>query len=111
MRTPPRRAAALASLLLVTGIAAACVPGAVLPQDCDAASVQRQAALNGDHMDPQSVDVCKGQLVTLKIATQRAGEVHLHGYDVEAPEVPVQPGDTATFRFKATRAGQFIIEL
>jgi hypothetical protein len=49
--------------------------------------------------------------VTLQIATQRAGEIHLHGYDTEAPEVPVQPGDTATFKFNATRAGQFIIEL
>jgi hypothetical protein len=106
-----RRATALAGLLLVAGVIAACVPQAVLPQDCDAASVQRTATLSGDHMDPQSVDVCKGQQVTLEITTQRAGEIHLHGYDVEAPEVAVQPGDTASFKFKASRAGQFIIEL
>jgi uncharacterized cupredoxin-like copper-binding protein len=106
-----RPAAALVGLLFVAGVVAACVPQAVLPDDCNAAAVQRQATLSGDHMNPQSVDVCKGQQVTLQVTTQRAGEIHLHGYDTEAPEVPVQPGDTATFKFHATRAGQFIIEL
>jgi hypothetical protein len=105
------RATVPVGLLLVAWVVAACVPQAVLPSDCTAAAVQRQAILSGDHMDPQSVDVCKGQQVTLKVTSQRAGEVHLHGYDVEAPEVKVEPGDTAIFSFKATRPGQFIIEL
>jgi uncharacterized cupredoxin-like copper-binding protein len=99
------------ALLLVAVFASACVAQAVLPDDCNAAAVQRRATLSGDHLDPQTIDVCKGQQVTLAVTTQRAGEIHLHGYDAEAPEVKVEPGDTATFRFKATRPGQFIIEL
>jgi hypothetical protein len=102
--------AALAHLF-VMAMLIGCVQQAVLPDDCGATTVQRSAALSGDHLTPQSIDVCKGQQVTLAITTERAGEIHLHGYDVEAPEVEVQPGDTATFKFKATRAGQFIIEL
>lgn len=99
------------ALLAVAAIAVGCVEQADLPADCDASSVQRQASLSGDRLDPQSIDVCKGQRLTLQITTERAGEIHLHGYDEEAPEVEVEPGDTATFRFTAARAGQFVIEL
>jgi hypothetical protein len=105
------RATGAAVALLVMAVLIGCVPQVVLPDDCGVSTVQRTAVLSGDHLNPQSIDVCKGQQVTLEITTERAGELHLHGYDVEAPEVEVQPGDTATFKFKATRAGQFIIEL
>ena len=98
------------AVLLLAGLLG-CVQQAVLPDDCGASTVQRSATLSGDHLTPLSIDVCKEQQVTLEITTERAGEIHLHGYDVEAPEVEVQPRDTATFKFKATRAGQFIIEL
>jgi hypothetical protein len=97
--------------VFVMAILVGCVQQAELPDDCGATTVQRSATLSGDHLAPQAIDVCKGQQVTLEIATERAGEIHLHGYDEEAPEVEVQAGDTATFKFKATRAGQFIIEL
>jgi len=106
-----RATGAAIALLLGTAMLAGCVPQVVLPGDCGAGTVQRSATLSGDQLSPQSIDVCKGQQVTLEITTERAGEIHLHGYDVEAPEVEVEPGDTATFKFKATRPGQFIIEL
>jgi uncharacterized cupredoxin-like copper-binding protein len=106
-----RATGAAPALLLVMTMLIGCVQQVVLPEDCGAATVQRSAALSGDHLNPQSIDVCKGQQVTLELTTQRAGEIHLHGYDVEAPEVEVQPGDTATFKFKATRPGQFPMEL
>ena len=48
--------------------------------------------------------------MTLEIP-EKAGELHLHGYDDEAPGIEVEPGDTAAFEFTATRAGQFEIEL
>lgn len=98
-------------LLMVAAIAIGCVEQADLPDDCGAGSVERQASLSGDRLDPESIDVCKGQKVTLKISTERAGEIHLHGYDEEAPGVEVEAGDMATFSFTATRAGQFPLEL
>jgi FtsP/CotA-like multicopper oxidase with cupredoxin domain len=103
--------AGAAAAILAAVVLVGCVQQAVLPDDCGATTVLRPAALSGDHLTPQSIDVCKGQQVTLEITTERAGEIHLHGYDVEAPEVEVTPGDTATFAFKATRPGQFPIEL
>jgi len=99
------------AFLLLSALAIGCVQQADLPDDCDATVVRRQSSLTGDRLDPESIDVCKGQQVTIEITTQRAGELHLHGYDQEAPEVPVEPGDTATFTFTATRGGQFVIEL
>jgi hypothetical protein len=99
------------AFLLLSVLAIGCVQQADLPDDCDATVVRRQSSLTGDRLDPESIDVCKGQQVTIEITTQRAGELHLHGYDQEAPEVPVEPGDTATFTFTATRGGQFVIEL
>ena len=106
-----RAIGAVLAILVVMAMLIGCVQQAVLPDDCGAATVQRSANLSGDHLTPQSIDVCKGQQVTLEVTTERAATIHLHGYDVEAPEVEVQPGDTATFKFKATRPGQFIIEL
>lgn len=105
------RAASTFALVLLVAISVGCVEQAGLPDDCDAASVERQASLSGELLEPEAIDVCKGQEVTLEIATQEAGELHLHGYDEEAPGIAVEPGDTATFQFTATRAGQFPIEL
>lgn len=99
------------ALLLVATVGIGCVRQAGLPDDCPTGAVQRTASLTGDRLNPEAIDVCKGQQVTIEIVTERAGELHLHGYDEEAPEVAVEPGDTATFKFTATRAGQFVIEL
>jgi hypothetical protein len=110
-RSPMKATTRLCGLVLLAAISIGCVQQAGLPNDCDASAVQRSASLGGDRLDPEAIDVCKGQQVTIEIATQRAGELHLHGYDQEAPEVAVEPGDTATFKFNATRAGQFVIEL
>jgi plastocyanin len=110
-RRQMRAAASVAALLVLAAVAVGCVEQRALPDDCGASAVQRQASLSGDRLDPASLDVCKGQKVTIEISTERAGVLHLHGYDQEAPEVAVEPGDSATFTFTATRAGQFVIEL
>jgi hypothetical protein len=113
-RSTWRTAISVIAALLLAGVAVGCVQQADLPDDCDASAVHRQASLSGDRLDPESIDVCKGQRVTIEITTERPGVLHLHGYDQEAPEVPevpVEPGDTATFKFIATRSGQFVIEL
>lgn len=99
------------ALLVLAALCIGCVEQADLPDDCDAPSVERQASLSGERLEPDAIDVCKGQQVTLEITTERAGEIHLHGYDEEVPGVEVEPGDTAIFEFTASLAGQFVIEL
>ena len=102
-----RVAASVLGILILVG-AAGCVNQVDLPEDCQAAAVQRTATLAGDRLDPEAIDVCKGQELTLTITTERAGEIHFHGYE---EEMDVEPGDTATFTFSLTLPGQFPIEL
>jgi hypothetical protein len=99
------------ALLLVVALTASCVPQADLPADCSASAVQRQATLAGEGLKPPSIDVCRGQQVTLVINVQRDGVLHLHGYDVELPETELHAGTTAHLGFTAVRSGQFPIEL
>lgn len=50
----------------------------------------------------------KNERVVLVITADQAGDVHLHGYDLEGS---VKPGSPARIRFKATISGRFEIEL
>jgi hypothetical protein len=50
----------------------------------------------------------EGDEITLKIASDRSDEVHLHGYDLHADLVP---GGTTTLAFTATRTGRFGMEM
>lgn len=106
-----KSASTVIAILLFSVLAIGCVQQADLPADCDATVVRRQSSLTGDRLDPEAIDVCKGQQVAIDITSDRAGEFHLHGYDQEVPEVSVEPGDTATLTFNATHSGQFVIEL
>jgi len=109
-RVPAVVARSLASFL-AAALLGACVQQASLPSDCGASSVQRPLTLSASGLDPSSTDVCRGQHVTLRIASQRDGEVHLHGYDDQSAEVEVQAGETGEIAFDATHVGQFILEL
>jgi len=103
--------AAFASLLLLLAGGTACVEEAQLPADCDAGAVQRQATLAADRLDPEAIDVCRDQHVTLDVAVEQDGVLHLHGYDEEAPATAVHAGDSLRLAFTAVRSGQFPIEL
>lgn len=50
----------------------------------------------------------QGDTVTFNISSDTAGEVHLHGYDLEAE---MAPGETATLSFTANATGRFLIEI
>jgi len=102
-----RVAASVLVILILVG-ATGCVSQVDLPDDCQAATVQRTATLAGERLDPEAIDVCKGQELTLTITSERAGEIHIHGYE---KEMDVEAGDTATSTFSTTLAGQFHIEL
>ncbi len=97
-----------AGLLLAT---AACVPATGLPDDCDAASVTRGVTLSGDSLDPSTIEVCRGQQVTVELSAEDDAEVHFHGYDDQVPEQEVSAGETVSLSFDANQAGQFPIEI
>lgn len=52
--------------------------------------------------------VTRGRIVVLRVTSDVADEVHVHGYDLTAD---VAPGAPATLRFTADARGRFEIEL
>lgn len=58
--------------------------------------------------DTARVKVKVGESVTIRVASDVADEVHLHGYDLTAP---VAAGGTTTLSFEATIPGVFELEL
>jgi hypothetical protein len=98
------------TLALLLGVAA-CVPAASLPDDCGATAVTREAVLVDERMEPATLEVCRDQIVTLRLDVQRDAIFHIHGYDAEAPAQEVSAGETVTIPFQAVRAGQFPIAI
>jgi hypothetical protein len=105
-----RTSTILTAAMALTLLLGACVPQTILPEDCEAASVERSATLTATVLSPDAIAVCKGQQVSLRITVDVEGVVHLHGYDEMAPAQGVSAGETATFDFTASLAGQFVIE-
>ena len=56
----------------------------------------------------KKIDVDEGDRIRFRVTDDSAGEVHLHGYDVEKE---VGPGNPASFNVKATITGRFEVEL
>jgi FtsP/CotA-like multicopper oxidase with cupredoxin domain len=62
---------------------------------------------NGSTMSPAHLSVRQGDTVTINVTSDRAGEVHLHGYDVH---FDATPGQVVSHSFKASTGGDFEIE-
>lgn len=99
------------ALLVATSALGACVadvgPGA---SACAAAEVTLDLELTSERLSP-APSVCRGQEVTLRIASDVDGVIHIHGYDEAVPATDVAAGETLELAFPADRAGQFPIEL
>jgi hypothetical protein len=92
-------------------VLAGCVPSANLPENCDADAVTIQATLVEERLEPSSLEVCRGQQVTIELTVERDAVFHLHGYDEEVPARQVTAGEDLTLEFEASRAGQFPIAI
>ena len=57
---------------------------------------------------PSTVKVSKGNHVIIEVVSDRAGELHLHGYDKEKQ---LSPGTAVRLEFDATIAGVYALEL
>lgn len=58
--------------------------------------------------EAQSLSLTQGSTVELRLLSDRTGELHLHGYDLE---LPVKAGEPALLSFSADHAGRFELEL
>lgn len=80
------------------------------PEDCDAAQITIELAVDADGMRPDDPGACRDQRVTLVIDPATDGLFHIHGYD-DVPVPDLEPGAEVEIEFVADRSGQFPIEL
>lgn len=100
----PRRRLIVSLPLLVAG---SCLAGAVAAQATEqvfSLVVKDNKLVSG----PKVIRLKRDDQVTLNILTDRADELHLHGYDLHLKLVPDQQ---ATLKFVAKRTGRFGFEL
>jgi len=57
---------------------------------------------------PAQLIVGEGERVTLRVRSDAADELHLHGYDIS---VPLPAGEEVVLKFVASKAGRFEVEL
>jgi hypothetical protein len=57
---------------------------------------------------PQRIQVPQGSAIEIKVSTDHADELHLHGYDLK---LQLTAGESATLAFSADHSGRFGLEL
>ncbi|HUF06275.1 MAG TPA: hypothetical protein VMP86_02675 [Candidatus Binatia bacterium] len=97
-------------LAAVTLLTTACVDDS-RPTTCDEPRVELELDLGAEALTPDAPAVCRDQEVTLRIASEVDGVIHIHGYDAVVPATEVSAGDVLQLTFTAARSGQFPIEL
>lgn len=94
----------LTGLLLAVGLiaiiaGAACSGGD--PQELDI-----EVSIDHGLMNPETIEVIQGDMVTLKILANEGGEFHLHTYDIE---MDIEASSETDFFFVAEATGRFKI--
>ena len=94
----------LTGLLLAVGLiaiiaGAACSGGD--PQELDI-----EVRIDHGVMNPETIEVIQGDMVTLKILANEGGEFHLHTYDIE---MDIEASSETDFFFVAEATGRFKI--
>lgn len=94
----------LTGLLLAVGLiaiiaGAACSGGD--PQELDI-----EVRIDHGVMNPETIEVIQGDMVTLKILADEGGEFHLHTYDIE---MDIEASSETDFFFVAEATGRFKI--
>ena len=64
--------------------------------------------LGGKVRGPLGLAVREGERVTLRVRSDVADELHVHGYDLSAP---LPAGEAVALNFVASKAGRFEVEL
>ena len=97
-----------AAVLLAVMLAAATVLGACGDSEPEAVEFELAIADGALDLDPPVLKVKQGDEVTLKVRSDKEGELHLHGYDLD---VGLVPGSVAELVFTANATGKFDFEL
>ena len=79
--------------------------------DCASLPTDIELTLTADSLMPSDPASCRGADVALTVHSDVDGILHIHGYDAEVPATPVSIGGEVVIEFRASRSGQFPIEL
>ena len=85
--------------VLATFLVAACANG-------EPDELEIPVKVIGETMNPETITVKQGDMVTLKIQVEEPGEFHLHTYDLE---MDIEPAEVTDFFFLAEATGRFRI--
>lgn len=77
--------------------------------DCAEDTVILELAIAEQALDPANPSVCRDQEVSMRVTTDAAAILHIHGYDALATEIA--PDAPTELSFRAERSGQFPIEI
>jgi hypothetical protein len=97
-------------LLAMTFVLAACVDD-TRPSSCESPAATLELTLTAESLTPTDPAVCRDQAVTLVIASDVDGVIHIHGYDDHVDATEVTAGEELRLEFSADAAGQFPVEL
>ena len=92
--------------MLITTMVAA---GAILTTACGGSApeaVEIPVNVKGEAMDPGTIRVKQGDMVTLKIKAEESGEFHLHGYEIEQD---INEDEVTDLYFVADATGRYRI--
>jgi plastocyanin len=95
---------ALAALAATCLLALAACGGSSTP----AQHVNFQFQVKGTTMTPDKATAHQGDTVNLTVSTDKAEEIHVHGYDLKLEPKPGQP---ASKTFTADKTGSFEMEI
>lgn len=79
-------------------------------ETCSAPSIEVSLRLTADALSPSDPGVCRDQEVTLRIAPEADGVIHLHGFDDVVPATDVVAGEELELTFIADEEGEYPIE-
>lgn len=78
---------------------------------CETLPAEVEVTLAAETLSPSDPAVCRGADVTLRVASEVDGVLHIHGYDEEVPATRVSVGEVLELAFIAEQSDQFLIEL
>lgn len=81
------------------------------PADCDEPERTIELTVTATTLEPNDPAACRDQLVTLLVASEVDGVIHIHGLDAVVPATTTTAGEELALEFTAERSGQFPIEL
>ncbi len=89
-------------------LAAACSSGEQPSEPEEPQEITIPVKVDGASLHPETIRVTQGDMVTLRIESERTGQFHLHGYDLEKS---IPAGEATDFFFTADATGRYRITM